>query len=153
MKAKEIVSSIRQKLDAGEDAHQVLSDEIVADVHRMRSQNEERKGQSAALLRLLREYNQKWNSVIAQLNLMPEFQQDGQAYLKSDDFCLGVLHSIRDNVADIESEKAMILGTRSITNMTLHCTDWRRREADRQKLASSAANDPAIQALKTLLGL
>jgi hypothetical protein len=79
MKAKEIVSSIRQKLDAKEDSHKVFTDEIVADVHRMRTQNAERGGQSAALLRLLREYNQKWNSVIDQLNLMPAFQEGGQA--------------------------------------------------------------------------
>ena len=154
MKAKEIVASIKQKIEAGEDSHKVFTDEFVADVHRMRAQNEERKGQAAALLRLFREYNQKWNSVIDQINLLPEFQKEGQTYLKADDFVTMVLSSIRNDSTDIENEKALVLGTKAVTNMTLHCAEWRKREAARQALAQQQHSvDPTLQFLKTILGL
>ncbi len=153
MKAKEIVASIKQKVSTGEDSHKVLTDELVADVHRMRSQNEDRKGQAAALLRLLREYNQKWNSVISQINQLPEFQKEGQSYLKADDFVTMVLSSIRSDSTDIEDEKALVLGTKAVTNMTLSVRPGAYEAARQASVAQSAANDPALQALKALLGI
>jgi hypothetical protein len=47
----------------------------------------------------------------------------------------------------------MILGTRTVTNMTLQRADWHRQKADQPKLVGIDASDPAFQVLKSLLGL
>lgn len=153
MKAKEIVAKIRQRLNSGADAHEALADELVADVHRMRQQNDARKGQVAALLRLMKEYNQKWNSVIAQLNLMSEFQAEGQAYLQPDDFVRAVLHSVRDDSASIEGEKDLVLRPQSVTNMAIRLHQQGARAPAPAKVPKTSVSDPVLAYIKTTLGL
>lgn len=151
MKAKEIVANIRQKLSVGSDAHEVFTDELVADVHRMRAQNEARKGQEAALIRLMKEYNQKWNSVIAQINQLPEFQVEGKAYIRTDDFVAAVLHSIRPSSSDIEEEKTLVLQPQSVTNEALRWHKFKAAQARAEK--AMAVSDPVLAYIKTTLGL
>lgn len=120
MKAKDIVKKLTETVEAGVDASEAFSIELLADFVRMRDQNKERKGGDAALLRCMREYNQKWNSVILQVNELPQFKHNGRTWLHLDDFMRMVIKSVvaRTDCSEDEVDKEvdLLLRPTSVSN-------------------------------------
>jgi hypothetical protein len=132
MKAKEIVKRIREKLDTGVRENEAYTSEVSDDFERLQESNRTRKGGDAALLRLIREHNQKWNAVITEVNTWPEFQDQGRTWIAVDDFVRHIV-SLTHEKCDpemIEQEIKMFLTPQTISNLAVRQEQKRQREQE-----------------------
>ncbi len=114
MKAKEIAAEILKITSYGCPPNEAVAKLLSQDFEDMRKVNKDRKGGSAALLRLIREYNQKWNAVINQLNQHETFQDSGRTWLRLNDFARAMLALAGDE--DDEAQLNMILSPVTSSN-------------------------------------
>lgn len=117
MKAKEIVAEILKITDHGCPPNEAFARLLTKEMEEMRGLNAQRKGGDAAWLRVIRETNTKWNSVIRGVNESPHFQCQGKTWLREDDFARMVL-SLSSHPSDEAQVRALTAPT-TISNKVL----------------------------------
>lgn len=128
MKAKEILAEIRRLIAEGSDAKEALIQLVSKEFKELRQLNADRKGGDAAILRLMKEYNQKWNIVIAQLRTIPLDQYGGRCLLQENDFARMIFGITRDKTKSsdlIEQEIEVLTKPQQLTNQQV--ADVRRK--------------------------
>jgi hypothetical protein len=129
MKAKEIAAEILKIAGHGAPANEAFTKLFVQDFQSMQQANRDRKGGDAALLRLMKEHNQKWNSVIKIINQDELFKKDGVNWLHQDDFVRMTLAMTGDENDD--SQIQMILSPFQVSNESVARI---RRHIEEQKV-------------------
>ncbi len=117
MKAKDIAAEILKIAGYGAPANKAFTKLFVQDFQSMQQANRDRKGGDAAMLRLMKEYNQKWNSVIKIINQDVLFTKDGVNWLRQDDFVRLTLAMTGDE--NDESQIQMLLSPFQVSNETV----------------------------------
>lgn len=136
MKAKEIVQALRQSVQEGSIAVDATSKQLVDDLTRMQTQARERKCSAAAIIRMAKEYNQKWNSVVESLKDDLAFVAEGKPFLHSDVFACVFTASISKGASEVERNELtrLILRPQAFTNEELR--QFEREWSSQKELAS-----------------